>query len=108
MDGYSSYLKGFEPKPQYTRTVIHPWSMSKPLFPWLEDRGVIVESEQRTAKILSAADGAHTFSTKDGGFVEVMQDKATAEYIIIEISPNDAEAYKRYKAPLPLWAYLQG
>lgn len=107
MSGYDSYLAGFKPAPPYTREVLSPWEV-RALFPWMRKRGGMPETEARTAKILSAADGAKTYKTASGGYMEVMQDKMSGEYIIVEIAAEHAQEYKDYQQPLPFWAWSMG
>lgn len=113
MDGYSSYLKGLPPAPPYRRTVWNVWDRPEngnpvPLYTKLKQMGGILETEKRAAKILSAADGAKTYKTKSGGYIEVMPGSYCDEYVIVEIAPQNAQAYQEYRRPLPLWAYLMG
>lgn len=107
MDGYKSYLSGFAPAPEYTREVLYPCP-GEPLNTMLRTRGVMVETEMHNAKILSAADGATTYQMADGGIAEVMPDKYSGVEVLVIVPPDQMDAYRRYKAPLPFWAWSIG
>lgn len=108
MTGYDAYLKGFTAPPKYERIVWHPWAEGKSLSTWLNAQGAVPNSERLNPKILSAADGAKTYSTKRGGFIEVMQDMYSGEYIAIIIPADQAQKYKKYASPLPFWLWCMG
>lgn len=107
MNGYESYLSGFEPAPEYTCEVVYPY-FANPLNAILRDRGVLVETAKRSAKILSAADGATSYQMADGGIAEVMPDCFSGSVVVVIINPEQIPAYRRYKAPLPFWAWSVG
>lgn len=107
MTGYESYVSSFPPKPEYTREVLYPHT-DFPLYSMLRARGVLVETETRTAKILSAADGALSYQMKNGGVAEVMPDTLSGAEVLIIIAPDQVTAYRRYQAPLPFWAWSMG
>ena len=107
MSGYDSYLNGFKPAPQHTREVLYPY-FGCPLCQMLRDRGVLVESERRGAKILSAADGAKSYRTEDGGIAEVLTDKYSGASVVVIVPPELVKDYRDYQAPLPFWAWSMG
>ena len=104
MNGYESYFSSFPPEPKYTREVVYPY-YNKPLNTMLRERGVLVETEKLTAKILSAVDGATTYQMADGGIAEVMPDKYSGAEVIVIIPSDQVQVYHRYHAPLPFWAW---
>lgn len=107
MDGYESYLSGFRAAPEYKREVLYP-SFDEPLNAMLRKRGVMVETEKHSAKILSAADGATSYDMTDGGIAEVMPDKYSGAEVIVTIPPEQVKNYRSYQAPLPFWAWSMG
>lgn len=107
MTGYESYVSGFPPEPEYTREVVYPYH-DKPLNAMLRERGILVETEKLTAKLLSAADGATTYQMENGGIAEVMPDKYSGAEVILIIQPEQVQAYNRYHAPLPFWLWSIG
>lgn len=108
MNGYESYLSSLPPKPEYIREVVYP-HCGNPLYAMLRERGILVETERKmAAKILSAADGASTYQMEDGGIAEVMPNKYSGAEVIVIIPPEQVQAYRRYQAPLPFWAWSTG
>lgn len=87
--------------------MVYPYH-DNPLNTMLRDRGILVETKKRTAKILSASDGATTYQMKNGGIAEVMPDKYSGAEVIVIIPPDQVQAYIRYHAPLPFWAWSMG
>lgn len=107
MTGYDSYVSSFPPKPEYKREVVYP-SFDEPLNELLRNRGVLLETKRIGSKILSAADGATTYQMADGGIAEVMPDKYSGVEVLVIVPPDQMDAYRRYKAPLPFWAWSIG
>lgn len=107
MDGYESYLSGFRAAPEYKREVLYP-NFGEPLNTILITRGVMVETEKHSAKILSAADGATSYKMTNGGIAEVMPEKYSGSAVIVTIPPEQVKKYRSYQAPLPFWAWSMG
>lgn len=107
MNGYESYLNGFQAVPEYTREVLYP-SFDEPLNAMLKKRGIMVETEAYSAKILSAADGATSYKMTDGGVAEVMPDKYSGCAVVVTIQPDQVPSYKAYNSPLPFWLWSMG
>lgn len=107
MTGYDAYKSNFPAKPEYIREVVYPCPVN-PLNQMLRERGIVVETEAKTAKILSAADGATSYQMEDGGIAEVLPDKYSGANVIVIIPPEQVHVYRRYQAPLPFWAWSIG
>lgn len=101
--GYDSYVSQFPPKPEYTREVISQWG--KPFYTWAEEHGGDTDKAVRGTKLLDSVGTSETIPTKDGGFIEAMWDNNAGVIVILLIPPDQAEVYRKYQAPLPLWAY---
>lgn len=107
MTGYDSYVSSFPSKPGYTREVLYP-GINAPLYVQLRSRGILVETEKRGAKILSAADGAVSYQVDGGGVAEVLTDRYSGTAVLITVPVDQVDAYIKYHAPLPFWAWCSG
>ena len=105
MDGYTSYLSDFQPAPEYSREVLSPHAGS-PLYQQLRARGILPETERIGGKVLDGT-AARTYRTEGGGIAETLEDLSGAVVLVI-IPPEQADNYRRYSPPLPLWAWLAG
>ena len=105
MDGYTSYLSDFQPAPEYSREVLYPHAGS-PLYQQLRARGILPETERIGGKVLDGT-AARTYRTEGGGIAETLEDLSGAVVLVI-IPPEQADNYRRYSQPLPLWAWLAG